>query len=117
MTMTDREVRDEARRRVRAGFLWLMVEGRTLALDGRINPRTVDTSDIFLCPLAQAGRSTYTEVLERLGRCGFEGIEEFLIGKGFVPEDQIDNDALNRAWRNLLTLQASTYEVEDGVSA
>lgn len=112
MTMTDREVRNEARRRAKAGFLWLTAEGRTLALDGRINPKTVDLSDGLRCPLAQAGRSTYTEVLERLGRCGFKGIQDFLIAKGFVAEDQIDHAALNRAWRDLLKLHSVIHEAE-----
>lgn len=116
MTMTDREVRNEARRRAKAGFLWLTAEGRTLALDGRINPKTVDLSDGLRCPLAQAGRSTYTEVLGRLARCGFRDVENFLIGKGFVAEGQVDNEALTEAWRNLLTLHSVIHEAEEALA-
>lgn len=118
MTMTDREVRDEARRRVRAGFLWLMTEGPTLALDGRIDYRTVDVESVTSCPLSQAGRDTFPNVIDRLARCGVpvRG-PRFLVQHGFgpnlAPEDGVDSRALNRAWRNLLTLHSVIHEAEE----
>ncbi len=121
MTMTDREVREEARRRVRAGFLWLMIEGTTLALDGRINPETVDVESVTACPLSQAGRDNYTNVLIRLARCGVPVRDpKFLTEHGFsanlAPGDPVDCKALNTAWRNLLNLHSSIREAQEALT-
>jgi hypothetical protein len=121
MTMTDREVRDEARRRVRAGFLWLMTEGPTLALDGRIDYRTVDIESVTTCPLSQAGRDTFPRVIDRLAQCGVpvRG-PKFLYQHGFAvnlaPADGVDRKALNEAWRNLLNLHSSIHETQEALA-
>jgi hypothetical protein len=122
MTMTDREVREEARRRVRAGFLWLMIEGQALALDGRINPETVDVESVTACPLSQAGRDTFPNVVARLERCGVPVRNtKFLMEHGFsvdlAPEDLVSRKALNTAWRNLLNLHSAVHEAEEAVLA
>lgn len=121
MTMTDREVRDEARRRVRAGFLWLMTEGQTLALDGRIDHRTVDVESVTQCPLAQAGRDTFQNVIDRLTMCGVKVRgTPFLFRHGFsanlAPEDGVSRKVLNEAWRNLLNLHSSIHEAEEALA-